>query len=179
MHRRELLMGAGSLLAAGAVWSAVHKLPLSASLPGETAATRAFVERLCDIIIPDSDTPGARRAGVPSFVFVALAHGLADAGPADLGLLLEAVRTSAARDPHGLSLPQLQSAIAQIDAAAYQSRDSYWARLKKVIILGYYTSQIGAAQELQYAPVPGRFEPDLPATPQSRAVSNDWVGQQF
>jgi hypothetical protein len=178
MKRREVLTGAASLLAAGAVWAVARKHP-AVSLPGDTPATRAFVERLCDIVIPDTDTPGARRAGVPDFFFVALAHGLADSSPADLEQLRRNVRADGGREPQDLDAQALHDLIARIDAAAYQARGSYWARLKKVVILGYYSSEIGASQELRYELVPGRFEPDLPVTAETRALSNDWVGQHF
>jgi hypothetical protein len=45
--------------------------------------------------------------------------------------------------------------------------------------MGYYTSEIGASQELQYQLVPGRFDPDLPVKPGDRAWSSDWIGQGF
>jgi Gluconate 2-dehydrogenase subunit 3 len=179
MQRRELLISAGSLLSAGAVWAAVRKLPAGALPPGADAESREFVELMCDIVIPDSDTPGARRAGVPAFFFVALAHGLAGTEAADLGRLREQVRVASGKQALKLDRQELQTLIAGIDAGAYQDKASVWPRLKRVVIMGYYTSQIGASQELQYSPVPGRFDPDVPVTLTTRASSNDWVGQQF
>jgi hypothetical protein len=179
MKRREVLSGAASLLAAGAVWAAVRKVAPAALLPGETPAARAFVERLCDIVIPDTDTPGARRAGVPAFLFLALAHGLESSSSADLDQLLKDIRAGAGREAHQLDAQHLHDAVAAIDAKAFESRGSYWSRLKKVIIIGYYTSEIGGSQELRYELAPGRYEPDLPVTADTRALSNDWVGLHF
>jgi len=179
MRRRELLISAGTLLSAGAVWAAVRDLPAGAPPPGADAESRDFVEQICDIVIPDSDTPGARRAGVPVFFFLALAHGLAGTEAADLGRLRDQLGMAAGKQVHELDRQELQRLIAGIDAGAYQDKTSVWPRLKRVVIMGYYTSQTGASQELQYSPVPGRFDPDVPVTAATRASSNDWVGQQF
>ena len=35
----------------------------------------------------------------------------------------------------------------------------FFTALKELTLVGYYTSQIGATQELHWNPVPGRFEP--------------------
>jgi hypothetical protein len=63
--------------------------------------------------------------------------------------------------------------------ASTRPADSAWPRIKRLIVMGYYTSEVGAAQELQYALVPGRFDPDVPVKPGDRGWSSDWVGQQF
>ena len=46
MKRRELLISAGTLLSAGAVWAAVRELPAGAPPPGADAESRDFVERM-------------------------------------------------------------------------------------------------------------------------------------
>ena len=54
-----------------------------------------------------------------------------------------------------------------------------WPRLKGLILIGYYTSEIGASQELRYILVPGHFDPDVPLEPGDRAWSSDWTGVKF
>ena len=41
----------------------------------------------------------------------------------------------------------------------------FFRTLKELVLVGYYTSQIGATQELHWNPVPGRFEPCVHAAP--------------
>jgi hypothetical protein len=36
----------------------------------------------------------------------------------------------------------------------------FFYKLKLLTVLGYYTSEVGATQELSYNPVPGRYEGD-------------------
>ena len=40
-----------------------------------------------------------------------------------------------------------------------------WPTIKGLILIGYYTSEIGASQELRYVLVPGRFDPDVKLEP--------------
>ena len=186
MKRRELLAGAG-WAAAGAVWALVPRgAAASAAGVAAPAARDALLERLCDLVIPDSDTPGARAAGVPAFVALALQHGLADAAPADRQTLQRRLDTDAGGVFLALDAARQQAVLAPLDAATF-ARDPAaaaggepaWRRIKALIVMGYYTSEVGATQELQYSLVPGRWDPDVPVKPGERGSSSDWVGQTF
>lgn len=180
MKRRELLAGAGWAAAASAVWALVPR-GVAASDVGD-----ALLERLCDLVIPDTDTPGARAALVPAFVALALQHGLADATRADRLTLQRRLDREAGGTFLELDAARQQAVLAPLDAATF-ARDPAaaavgepaWARIKKLIVMGYYTSEAGATQELQYNLVPGRWDPDVPVKPGDRASSSDWVGQTF
>jgi hypothetical protein len=50
-------------------------------------------------------------------------------------------------------------------------RQPFFHTMKELTLLGYYTSQIGATQELKYAPVPGRFDGCVPFATVGRAWS--------
>lgn len=71
--------------------------------------------------------------------------------------------------------------LGSLDVEAYaEGVDKHpWRTIKTLILTGYYTSQAGGSQELRYEPVPGRWEPDLPVTPETRAISNDWTAVDF
>jgi glucoside 3-dehydrogenase (cytochrome c) hitch-hiker subunit len=72
-----------------------------------------------------------------------------------------------------------QEVLSGVDQSAYSERNSVWARMKSLILIGYYTSEVGANQELHYQLVPGRYDPDVAVKPGDRASSNDWTGQRF
>ena len=178
-RRRDLLAAAPAILAARQLWGASPDAAPPASRIPADAGQRSLLERLCDLIIPDTDTPGARRAGVPDFLLLALSHGLTDTSPADLEQVRLALEAASTGPFLALEASRQAAVLAEVDAHAYAQRGSSWAKLKYLVILGYYTSEIGAAQELQYSLVPGRYDPDLPVKPGERAWSSDWVGQSF
>src|SRR5258706_2609247 len=96
MNRREvLLLLAGTaalpdqLLAVG---RAVHKKVRAGSLRALTPQQNETVATIAELIIPKTDTPGAREAGVPAFIDVMLAdwgddnqRQMITAGRADVG----------------------------------------------------------------------------------------------
>jgi hypothetical protein len=73
------------------------------------------------------------------------------------------------------------AALAALDAAAFAAGGELnpWRKLKALILTGYYTSREGGAQELQYAAIPGRFDPRVPVGPDARGFSSDWTGVDF
>ena len=76
-----------------------------------------------------------------------------------------------------LRLDKVRAHDAAANAAAAGAHP--WRKVKALILLGYYTSEIGGAQELRYAPLPGRFDPAVPLQPGERAYSNEWTGVEF
>jgi hypothetical protein len=150
---------------------------------------RDFLTVLCDLVVPDTDTPGAVAAGAPDWIPLALAHGLpADAPPSPPGLLGR-LRSSlnAASGADFVSLPrnrQIASLTAFDDAAygpaaSHTSGFSEWRTLKSLILTAYYTSRIGAVVELQYDLDPGHWNPDVPLPEENRAWSSDWTAVTF
>jgi hypothetical protein len=192
VKRRTLLAGAGALAAAAALWKFVPRDGGGAAgttgAAGGPAATPAdpFLERLCDLVIPDTDTPGARAAGVPAFIVLALEHGFVGATPADRATLQQRLDKEAGGDYLKLDAARQTQVLAPLDAATF-SRDPSaaatgepaWARIKQILVMGYYTSEPGASKELRYQLVPGRWDPDVPVKPGDRGSSSDWVGQTF
>jgi hypothetical protein len=179
MNRRELLHNTGLIAAAGGVWLAVRDLQIAsaATTADPTLKVDPLLDIVCDLVIPDTTTPGARKAGVPAFVAMATQHHLAGASPADLAVLETALNQAAGRSFLDLTPAAQNEVLSVIDSAA--DAVPAWQRIKQLIVMGYYTSEIGASQELQYQLVPGRFDPDLPVKPGDRAWSSDWIGQGF
>jgi len=180
LSRRALLSGSIASLAA---------LMLSARPSDAAAQTRAaadprrpFVDRLCGLVIPDTSTPGASKAGVGSFVLVAVDHRMASLAPGSLERVRAALEAAAGAD--FMTVPQARASglLGALDAAAFakpdpvtDSAESDWRHLKAAIVAGYYTSEIGASRELVYEPVPGRFE-NIRLTAEFRSRSNDGFG---
>src|SRR6267378_6464466 len=77
MNRREvLLLLAGTAALPGdlfAIGRSVHKKVRAGSLRALTPQQNETVATIAELIIPKTDTPGAREAGVPAFIDVMLA----------------------------------------------------------------------------------------------------------
>ena len=126
------------------------------------------LRELCDFLIPRTDTPGAVDAGCVDFVAKSIVSSAAD----------ERQRLLSAIDHFGNLLKSTRGWRGLAEAAAREGEDVA-AALKKIrgwILLGYYTSEPGATKELRYELVPGRFDPDVPVTADTRSYSSDWLG---
>lgn len=196
-NRREFVGAAGLLAIALGLPGCVT----ATTLPPEEAPTErqlVMLREVAQIVIPATDTPGAGDAEVGAFVAMALAHGM-EASRAPLAPAARAfaadhfLRTDGSLryvdwldDRLGTDfLEQAPAArfeiVRALDAAAYAADAGAhpWRKVKALILLGYYTSEIGGAQELRYAPLPGRFDPAVPMQPGERAYSNEWTGVDF
>ncbi|WP_420383443.1 gluconate 2-dehydrogenase subunit 3 family protein [Novosphingobium sp.] len=203
--RRDFLGGATLFaIAAGIPVTAAHAMSPE---PGEapTDRQRRLLREVSDLVIPATHTKGAGELAVGDFVLIALAHGLEGTRQplslyattpgfspflrSDKSLRhvdwLESVLDQRA---HGdfLKRPATERSaiLAALDAQAYPpgppaADPSPWCRIKTLILIGYYTTETGGSQELRYEPVPGRFDPDVPVTPGTRAFSNDWTAVDF
>ena len=183
-NRRDALRGGAAALfvlmrdAAGTVRAAADKAIADARYP--------FAERLSDLVIPGTDTPGAAGTGVAAFVLLAVDHHMTDLKPE----LLERVRGAldAAAQGDFLKLPRgrQQELLEVLDTQAFASHGAApdtphhaWQRIKAAIVAGYYTSEAGASKELVFEPVPGDASHNITLTGTYRSRSNDGLGGAF
>jgi len=145
---------------------------LAQQLAGPTALTSkqaAVLDAVAELIIPATETPGARAAGVPAFVERALAT-YCEAEQA------EAIReglTSLDRDAneaHGkpfasISEAQQVALLSPLDIAAANTAapsQHFFRALKELVTIGYFTSEPGATLAVRYDPVPGQYRGCVP-----------------
>lgn len=200
-QRRDFLGGAALLALALGIPVAAVSL---SDLPVQDAPSdrqRGLIRTVSQQVIPRTDTAGAGDVGTGDFVLLALAHGLEgsrkpvahDAGRSTFRTLradgsldhtrwLEAELDRRVAGDYLSASPQRQTGIlTALDAEAYapDAGDHPWKTIKALILTGYYTSETGGAKELRYELVPGRYDPDVPATPETRAFSSDWTAVDF
>lgn len=200
--RRQLLIS-GAVIAAFAAMPFWLSSRIRSSATG-TATVRelSILTRVCDILIPATDTPGAVDVETPDFVVLALNHGLDGTGepagtstpggppakgePAPQGLfVLDAFVDDLDRAAHGdflaASAEDQVTALTAVDAAAFAAggEQAAWHKIKDLILTGYYTSEAGASKELQYDLVPGQWVADMATPPNARGFSSDWTALTF
>ncbi len=185
MDRRRALHVLGTGTLAGAVSAAAAPAPLLAL--AERARTRAFsvlsparaalVAELGELILPASDTPGARAAEVERFVDLMLAEQVEEPARAEFLAFLDGVDAESGRRFGGPFLgatPAERFTLSgERDAAAFAvATDAEagpdargWRRLKSWVLAGYYTSKVGSEQELRRRIIPGSFDGCAPLRP--------------
>lgn len=193
---RRGFLGAASLVALlGAAPGCAQVLKRLDPRAAPSPRQRKLMRTVAELVIPATDTPGAGTVGTGDFVLVALAHGLEGtrkppaADPsftpflrAD-GSLDHAAWLDGKLGASWLTLPPARQAdqLAGLDASAYKGDPAAapWRAIKALILTGYYTSEVGGSQELNYNLIPGRFDPKVPVTPETRAYSSDWTAVDF
>jgi len=177
IDRRRLIAGLVALSGGTLLPSSLRVLDGAlAAAPGNgdgvlTASQMAVVEIMADIIIPETDTPGAAMAGVPEFINHALAAVLTTE---ESKVLLGGLDAFMAKHPNFSKLGSTtRTALVEgLDQAMWDKSvfRGFYRPMKELVIIGYYTSEIGASQELAYDPVPGGYH-EIKLTPGSRSWS--------
>ena len=140
-------------------------------------AQAALVAELGELILPETDTPGARAAEVERFVDLMLAEQVEEPARAEFLAFLGGVEAECARrfgrpfleaapgerfalaaerDATAFAAPAPTEAEAAADPGAADRRG--WRRLKSWVLAGYYTSEVGSVRELERRIIPGSFD---------------------
>lgn len=143
-----------------------------------TVEQASLVGEIAEVIIPKTDTPGAKDAGVPSFIDVILkdAYAKADQDRFLKGLKEFEEETKKAYGDSFLDLepgkqkemvkkihdPAIELAKAERAKGGDAKEKPFILMVKELTLLGFFTSEPGATQVLQYEPVPGAYHGCLP-----------------
>jgi len=129
---------------------------------------------IADTILPPTDSPGAKEAGVGEFIPVMVKDCYT---PEQQQIFLEGLDKfqQAAKDKFGRKFQDLNAderleLVNAVDkeAKAHQREkagdvpDHYFHLFKQLTLLGFFTSELGATQALRYVQIPGRYDGDFP-----------------
>jgi hypothetical protein len=188
MHRRDAIraLSAGlalptvSALTPDGLWAAARSIhdrirsaPQDQAFLILTDHQNAMITALAELIIPETDTPGATGALVNRFVDVMLAEWFEEDEREEFlrGLVVLDGRSVNTFGVPFLALEEAQQVVLLkgLDAEVAALReanlptDHFFLRMKWLTLYGYYTSEVGATQELRQVIIPGRYEPCAPA----------------
>jgi hypothetical protein len=167
--RREALRRAALLL--GGALSAPAIAGVLAGCDSRSVSGRALTSEQLELmatiaehIIPETDTPGARATDAHIFIDKMLAEHYPAAERDRVLDGLARLRASDGRLFIRCSVEEQRAMLAGVDEEAFADRSQpHWFRtIKELTVLGYYTSEIGATQELKHVAVPGRFDACVP-----------------
>lgn len=173
MDRREALKKAawamGGAISAPTIFAVLNGCTAKPTIDWKpsffTEEQGILISQVSGIIIPKTDTDGAIEAGVPGFIdqivnetykkedqekFLASLEEFAAAAEAKYG------------DPFIELDPDQQTewVLAEHEAAVldqFGTERPFILKLKELTMVGYFTSEVGATQVLQYDPVPGAY----------------------
>ncbi len=134
-----------------------------------TAEQGVLVSEVAEIIIPKTDTPGAKEVGVPGFIDQMVNECFTKEDQDKFLSGLKAFDDEAKKE-HGdiftdLDAEQQVAYVKKVHDAAVSAKSDdrpFILTLKELTMLGFFTSEVGATQVLQYNPVPGSYNGCVP-----------------
>jgi hypothetical protein len=144
-----------------------------------TAAQENLIAEIAEIILPTTDTPGAKAAGVPQFIIKMLA----DCYPKPFSdYMMQTLNKldSEAEIKYGAKFAQaspenrteltkrfeqqdkderdnFEKLVETWQLGSRRSVQPFFSTMKSLTITGYFTSEIGATQALRYSQIPGGY----------------------
>jgi hypothetical protein len=195
VNRRDAVKAIGVLLGTAVTPSVARAVGAGYRAPAPGVPYRVLTPQqgellatLAEHIIPTTDTPGARAARVDAFIDGLLADIFTAEEREHFleGLTDVDTRTNTAHGTNYLKatpvqqvglLTSMQGEAAVTPTGRPRRRRSgpapraFFPWLKELTLVGYYTSEIGASQELRYVHVAGRYDGDVPYRRIGRAYS--------
>lgn len=183
MNRRDalksvVLMMGGTMVGASAILTGCtpeHQIEGLNFMPEDIA----FLDEIGDTIIPETDTPGAKAAGIGSFMVMMVK----DCYTADqqktfvdgLNTISKEFEAQNGKDfvgaPAEERLAYLNGMFEQYKASGQSREPQVINMLRDLTVLGYFTSEVGATQALNFVETPGRFDPCIPLEPGDKAYA--------
>lgn len=172
------LAGSGTLLSACAS-SADRRSPVSNA--DFSAAQIIWLDEVAETILPATNTPGAKAAGVGAFIALMVTDTYS---PDERRIFMDGMTTLEAecitRFQRGYveaDTKQRLELLTHLDHVAHEygltlgaeDPPHYFRMIKQLTLLGYFTSEIGYTQAMRYVESPGRWDPCVDYTPGARA----------
>ena len=130
----------------------------------------AWLDEVAETILPQTQTPGAKAAGVGPFIALMVTDTYSPQKQVAFRQGMDELeKVSVAKYDQGfiaLSDTQRLQLLTELDEARFNQAQTdpdaaphYFEAIKGLTILGYFTSEIGYTQAMRYVESPGRFDP--------------------
>lgn len=149
---------------------AFESLPDSASRPGVTFTQiqMAQLAKIARTVLPKTDTPSGEDLDCHGFVDYQLATCYSEQNQRELAEVIDVINAKAKKQ-HGKNFAELVDKqrldlLNDVEALkGFNKGDkARFIFLKELIVFGYFTTEIGATQALNYLAVPGGFKGSIP-----------------
>lgn len=186
MNRREALervalIFGGTVIGGAAFLQGCKTSDKSAFVFSLTPEQITLLDEIAETIIPTTNTPGAKAAKVGEFMQVMVTdcyeekdqqifiEGLSKIDEATKAKYSKAFMDVTAEERTALFNEINKELKAYNDSKKEGDPNHYFAMMKQLTLLGYFTSEIGATQALRYVAVPGKYEGCIPYQKGDRA----------
>lgn len=186
MNRREALervalIFGGTVIGGAAFLQGCKTSDKGAYVFSLTPEQIAFLDEVAETIIPTTNTPGAKAAKVGEFMQVMVTDCYEEK---DQKVFSEGIAKveDAAKAKFSMSFmeitPEERTTLfneinKELKSYNEQKKENdpnhYFAMMKQLTLLGYFTSEIGATKALRYVAVPGKYEGCIPYQKGDRA----------
>jgi len=182
MNRRHLIKGIGAIALYGSFPAVLSEFLSSCKDTNKDLRAGFFspdefhsLEQLTDVLLPATATPGALQAQVPYFVDLVVKNCMSNA---DQELVKKGLKQFDEEQKFSsLSALEKLNAVKKLDAEAFKEMaDNVWFRIiKRLSLIGYFTSQEGMTKALRYVKIPGEYKACIPYKKGDKALAKTFL----
>ena len=175
ISRREAIKRTGLLMGGVFITPAIANL-FQGCTPSGTSGTVFFsgnqmnvITRMCDLMIPSTDTPGALDASVPAFIDRMVGEVYSPDQRSRFADGLDAFEQGSAAE-YGASFSELDetaqtqymTSVTESAINTYSDELAFILIFRELCLTGFCLSEQGSNSVLRYMQTPGKYEPCIP-----------------
>ena len=184
MNRRNLFKRMGVVVLYGSFPAVLSEFLVSCKTNDKIQRAGFFsdedfqlLNQLIDIVLPRTSTPGGLDVNVPYFIDIVVRDCMSQA---DQQLIKKGIRDLDKPEQKKFSSlkgDDQKQFIADLDKDAFKEENNIsWFRiLKKLALIGYFTSQDGMTKALNYVEVPGDYKASVPYKKGDKAMAKTFL----
>jgi hypothetical protein len=151
-----------------------------------------LVQQITDVLLPATSTPGAMEAQVAYFIDLVVKNCMSHGDQQSIVKGLQEMKSGDGKKFLSLSKTERLQAIKKLDEDAFKEGTdssvgpvtggpspyaySAWFRIiKKLAVIGYFTSQEGMTKALNYVKVPGEYKACIPYKKGDKAMAKTFL----
>lgn len=187
MNRRKAIQNVallvGGTLSAGTLAALLDGCHTASSTTDNfTEDNKKTIAEIAEMIIPRTDTPGAKDAAVPAFIVMMINECYPDEARkyfiAGLNDFDKQCKDKYGKHFYNCSDDQKKEMLTQTEKEVFGGQDHnnkkdkptpFYRTLKELTLFGYFTSEPGATKALAYVAIPGKYVGCEPLKPGQKA----------
>ncbi len=184
MKRRDVLKGMGAIALYSSFPGVLAEFVSSCKSKAQTLRAGFFaddefalIEEVTDVLLPKTSTPGGLETQVPYFLDLVVKNCLAPADQQSIKKGLKQLNVDAGGKFSSLSKKEKIAFVNKTDTAAFNNdpQKAWFLAVKRLALIGHFTSQEGMGKALNYVKVPGKYEACIPYKQGEKAMAKTFL----